>query len=146
MNQSNDNNKHDKTPKTPQTPQATPNAKPAHDGDKAYQASQATPPRNGATEPSVTPQPASPAKPQADGAIPMSNQQQQSMPTVDAVKGKWKQQVGSAKIIWGKLTDDELLRSEGHEEKLTGLVEERYAITRAEAKKQVNGFLDKMKV
>ncbi|WP_072897505.1 CsbD family protein [Hydrocarboniphaga daqingensis] len=68
------------------------------------------------------------------------------MPNVDAVKGKWKQQVGSAKVIWGKLTDDELLRSEGHEEKLTGLVEERYAISRAEAKKQVNGFLDKMKV
>jgi uncharacterized protein YjbJ (UPF0337 family) len=74
----------------------------------------------------------------------MSQQQQQSMPTsIDAAKGVWKQQVGAAKIAWGKLTEDELLRLEGHEQKLAGLVQERYAITRDEADKQVKAFFAK---
>ncbi|HEX5361938.1 MAG TPA: CsbD family protein [Fluviicoccus sp.] len=65
------------------------------------------------------------------------------MPSADVIKGKWKQQVGAAKIAWGKLTEDELLKIEGHEEKLAGLVQERYGITRDEAKKQVKGFFEK---
>jgi len=66
-----------------------------------------------------------------------------SMPSIDELKGKWKQHVGSAKIVWGKLTEDELLKSEGHAQKLTGLVQERYAITRDEADKQVSDFFKK---
>jgi uncharacterized protein YjbJ (UPF0337 family) len=65
--------------------------------------------------------------------------------SVDEIKGKWKQQVGAAKIAWGKLTDDEILQTEGHEQKLTGLVQERYAITRDEAEKQVKDFVKKVK-
>jgi len=72
----------------------------------------------------------------------MSKQQQQAMPSVDELKGKWKQQVGAAKIAWGKLTEDELLKSEGHAQKLAGLVQERYAITRDEADKQIKKFFD----
>lgn len=55
--------------------------------------------------------------------------------------GQWEQRVGSAKVAWGKLTDDELLQSEGHAQKLAGLVEERYAISRDEADRQVSRFL-----
>jgi|GEM_PF-609663 len=72
-------------------------------------------------------------------------QQQQSIPSVDKIKAKWKQQVGEAKITWGKLTDDELLKSEGHADKLAGLVQERYAISRSEADKQVKHFIEKYK-
>ena len=68
-----------------------------------------------------------------------------SMPSVEGLKGKWKQQVGAAKIAWGKLTDDELLQVEGQSEKLTGLVQERYAIARGEAEKQVTEFFEKNK-
>lgn len=68
-----------------------------------------------------------------------------SMPSADELKGKWQQQVGAAKIAWGKLTEDELLKSEGHAQKLAGLVQERYAITRDEADKQVKDFIDKCK-
>jgi len=68
-----------------------------------------------------------------------------SLLSVDALKGKWKQHVGAAKIAWGKLTEDELLTSEGRQEKLAGLVQERYAITRDEADKQVKFFLEKHK-
>ena len=73
----------------------------------------------------------------------MSTQQQAALPSADALKGKWKQQVGAAKIAWGKLTEDELLRLEGHEQKLSGLVQERYAITRDEADRQVKTFFEK---
>lgn len=65
------------------------------------------------------------------------------VPSADELKGIWKQRVGAAKIAWGKLTEDELLRLEGHEQKLAGLVQERYAITRDEADKQVKSFFDK---
>jgi uncharacterized protein YjbJ (UPF0337 family) len=69
------------------------------------------------------------------------HQEQQASGGVDALKGKWQQQVGAAKIVWGKLTDDELLKSEGHHQKLAGLVQERYAITRVNADEQVTKFL-----
>ena len=68
-----------------------------------------------------------------------------SMTNADSLKGKWKQQVGAAKIAWGKLTEDELLKSEGHQQKLAGLVQERYAVTRDEADKQVKDFIQKCK-
>lgn len=68
-------------------------------------------------------------------------QQQQALPSADALKGKWKQRVGAAKIAWGKLTDDELLKSAGEHQKLAGLVQERYAISRAAADEQVTKFL-----
>lgn len=66
-----------------------------------------------------------------------------SLPNSDQIKGEWKQQVGAAKVAWGKLTDDELLQTEGHAEKLAGLVQERYGIVRSEAEAQVKTFLDK---
>lgn len=66
-----------------------------------------------------------------------------SLPNSDQIKGEWKQQVGAAKVAWGKLTDDELLQTEGHAEKLAGLVQERYGVVRADAEAQVKTFLDK---
>lgn len=66
-----------------------------------------------------------------------------SLISVDEIKGKWKQQTGAAKIAWGKLTDDELLKTEGHAEKLAGLVQERYAVSRDDADSQVKDFFDK---
>ena len=61
------------------------------------------------------------------------------------IQGKWKEAVGGAKIAWGKLTEDELLQSEGHEQKLAGLIQQRYAITHDEAEKQVKEFFEKTK-
>ncbi len=66
-----------------------------------------------------------------------------SLPSKEELKGKWKQQVGAAKVAWGKLTDDELLKSEGHAEKLAGLVQERYAVASDEAARQVKEFFAK---
>jgi uncharacterized protein YjbJ (UPF0337 family) len=68
-------------------------------------------------------------------------QQQQQQGTTDVIKAKWQQQVGAAKKLWGKLTDDEIMQSNGDAEKLAGLVKERYAVNRIEADKQVKKFL-----
>jgi uncharacterized protein YjbJ (UPF0337 family) len=57
--------------------------------------------------------------------------------------GQWMQRVGAAKVVWGRLSHDELLKIEGHAEKLVGLVQERYAITRDAAQNQVNNFFDR---
>lgn len=65
--------------------------------------------------------------------------------SMDELAGKWKQQVGNAKILWGKLTDDELLKTEGRIQHLTGLVQERYAVTRDAAEKQVHEFFAQYK-
>ncbi len=65
------------------------------------------------------------------------------MTTIDELKGKWKQNVGKAKLAWGKLTEDEILKSEGRAEKLSGLVQERYAVTKEEADKQIKDFFKK---
>ncbi|MEX2366901.1 MAG: CsbD family protein [Pseudohongiellaceae bacterium] len=72
-------------------------------------------------------------------------QQPQGMASGDEIKGKWKQQVGAAKVAWGKLTEDELLKSEGHAQKLSGLVQERYAVSRDEADRQVDAFMSSNK-
>lgn len=64
---------------------------------------------------------------------------------LDELAGKWKQQMGSAKVLWGKLTDDELLKTEGHVQKLGGLIQERYAITKEAADKQVSDFMSEFK-
>lgn len=68
-----------------------------------------------------------------------------SLPSTDTIKSPWKQQISAAKITWNKLSDDELLQSEGQEQKLIGLVQERYAITRDEAGQQVKSFIEKHK-
>lgn len=68
-----------------------------------------------------------------------------NLPSTDEVRGQWKQQVGAAKIAWGKLTENELLQIEGQQQKLAGLVQERYAITRDEADRQVRAFFEKNK-
>jgi uncharacterized protein YjbJ (UPF0337 family) len=63
-----------------------------------------------------------------------------NIPSPNEIQGKWQQQVGSAKVVWGKLTGDEILSTEGQVQRLSGLVQERYGMTRDAADEQVNGF------
>lgn len=60
----------------------------------------------------------------------------------DQIAGNWKQLKGTAKEKWGKLTDDELDVIEGRREKLVGVVQERYGISKEQADKQVSDFMD----
>lgn len=76
---------------------------------------------------------------------PTVSQPQQSKPMSDVFTGKWDQYVGQAKVTWGKLTDDEILKSEGSCQRLAGLVEQRYAVSRDIADSQVKKFIDSCK-
>ncbi|HUH40852.1 MAG TPA: CsbD family protein [Castellaniella sp.] len=60
----------------------------------------------------------------------------------DIIAGKWKQLTGKAKGMWGEISDDELLRTEGNAERLAGLIQERYGKTKDEANKEVQDFFD----
>jgi uncharacterized protein YjbJ (UPF0337 family) len=59
----------------------------------------------------------------------------------DQVEGNWKQLKGAVKQKWGKLTDDDLTVSKGRMEALSGRLQERYGITKEEAKRQLDEFL-----
>jgi len=61
----------------------------------------------------------------------------------DQVIGKWKQLKGAARIMWGKLTDDDLDQIEGHREKLVGRLQERYGYARERAEEEVDEFLNR---
>ena len=68
-----------------------------------------------------------------------------ALPSHNLIAGKWKQHAGAAKVAWGKLTDDEILQTEGHLQKLAGIIQERYAITKDIAEKQVADFMASLK-
>ena len=58
----------------------------------------------------------------------------------DIFKGNWKQFKGKAKKNWGKLTDDDLDVVEGNADILAGKIQERYGISKDEAKKQIDEY------
>jgi uncharacterized protein YjbJ (UPF0337 family) len=76
-----------------------------------------------------------PPAPSSDRRTSMNN---------DQIAGKWKQMKGEAKILWGKLTDDELDQAEGHKDKLAGMIQERYGKTKEEAQAEVEKFFDRV--
>jgi len=63
-----------------------------------------------------------------------------------AIANRWKKYVGSARIVWSRLSDNELLQSEGQAGKLIGLVQERYAVSGEEAGRRVRNFLQQYKL
>lgn len=54
----------------------------------------------------------------------------------DIIKGKWKQISGSLKANWAKLTDDDLDEIDGNLEKFQGKMQEKYGMTKDEARKE----------
>ena len=63
----------------------------------------------------------------------------------DQVEGNWKQMKGAAKQKWGKLTDDDLTVAKGQADALSGRLQERYGITKEEAKRQIRRISDELK-
>ena len=61
----------------------------------------------------------------------------------DQIAGKWKQLKGEAKVMWGKLTDDELDQAEGNKDKLAGMIQERYGKTKEDAQREVDDFFSR---
>lgn len=63
----------------------------------------------------------------------------------DILKGKWKEIKGGVKQKWGKLTDDDVTQIEGLEDKLLGLIQQRYGYTKEKAQKEYEEFLGRYK-
>ncbi len=59
------------------------------------------------------------------------------------LQGNWQQFKGHVKKKWGKLTDDDLLQSEGEREKLIGKITERYGIKKEKAAKKLDDYLER---
>jgi len=58
----------------------------------------------------------------------------------DIIKGKWTQIRGQLKEKWGKLTDDDLDRLEGHRDYLIGKIQEHYGVAKDKADAEVKEF------
>jgi uncharacterized protein YjbJ (UPF0337 family) len=58
----------------------------------------------------------------------------------ETLEGKWEQLKGNIRKQWGKLTDDDLDVIQGNIENLIGKLQERYGMTKEEAKKAVDEF------
>lgn len=64
----------------------------------------------------------------------------------DIFEGKWKEMRGQAKEWWGKLTDDDLERSEGKAEQLIGLLQQKYGYTKERAEDEFNRRIEAVKM
>lgn len=62
--------------------------------------------------------------------------------TQGIVEKKCLQKLAAAKLRWKKLTNNEILHSQGNTEKLTSLIENRYSTNRSDAYKQVKSFFN----
>lgn len=58
----------------------------------------------------------------------------------DIIQGKWTQLKGSLHAQWGKLTDDDLARSDGNRQYLVGKLQERYGWQKDKAEQEIKSF------
>ena len=63
----------------------------------------------------------------------------------DILKGKWNEIKGGVKEKWGKLTDDDLTAVEGNQEKLLGLLQQKYGYAKDKAEQEYNAFIGRYK-
>jgi len=61
----------------------------------------------------------------------------------DQLKGIWHQVKGEAKVQWSKLTDDDIARIDGEQEKLVGVIQQRYGYGKERAAEEVDNFLNR---
>ncbi|TMC17907.1 MAG: CsbD family protein [Chloroflexi bacterium] len=61
----------------------------------------------------------------------------------DRIQGNWKQLSGNVRHEWGKLTHNDVEQVKGDVEVLTGKIQERYGVTKAEARKQIDHWASK---
>ena len=58
----------------------------------------------------------------------------------DIAEGKWKQMKGKLKEQWAKLTDDDLDRIEGRQERWAGIMQEKYGMGKEDAEREFEKF------
>lgn len=56
------------------------------------------------------------------------------------IQADWQRHIGQARILWGKLTEEDLQQISGRRETLLNKIQDRYKITRVQAEEQVQKF------
>jgi uncharacterized protein YjbJ (UPF0337 family) len=59
----------------------------------------------------------------------------------DQLAGRWEQIKGSAKTIWGELTDDDFLKAEGSLDKLYGVIQQKVGDTKETIREKLDKLL-----
>jgi uncharacterized protein YjbJ (UPF0337 family) len=54
------------------------------------------------------------------------------------IEGNWKQLKGKLKEKWGDLTDDDLDKIAGRRDQFEGLIQQRYSMTKDQARQQID--------
>jgi len=62
----------------------------------------------------------------------------------DQIVGQWKQLKGKIKQKWARMTDDELDLIKGKQEEFAGRVQERYGISKEQAHKDIDDFIESL--
>lgn len=62
----------------------------------------------------------------------------------DQIQGNWTQFKGTVQKQWGKITNDELDVIDGRREELVGRIQKQYGVSKEEAEKQVDEFLNRV--
>jgi uncharacterized protein YjbJ (UPF0337 family) len=60
----------------------------------------------------------------------------------DILKGQWKQISGKIKEWWGDLTEDDVRRIDGNQEKLVGALQEKYGYAKDRALSEISRRID----
>lgn len=60
----------------------------------------------------------------------------------DILKGQWKQLSGKIKEWWGDLTDDDVQRIDGSQEKLVGALQQKYGYAKDRALSEISRRID----
>jgi uncharacterized protein YjbJ (UPF0337 family) len=63
----------------------------------------------------------------------------------DQIKANWRDIKGRARVMWGKLTDDDLEQIRGNREQLEAAVQKRYGVAKEDAQRQVTEWTQKLK-
>jgi uncharacterized protein YjbJ (UPF0337 family) len=63
----------------------------------------------------------------------------------DQIQGQWLEIKGRVRSRWAKLTDHDLLYLSGKKEELVGLIQQRYGIMKADAERQVDEWVARLK-
>jgi uncharacterized protein YjbJ (UPF0337 family) len=61
------------------------------------------------------------------------------------IEGKWHEMSGTIRQRWGELTDDEIQQVAGKQERLEGLLKQKYGLTQEAAAKQIDEWADSLK-
>lgn len=63
----------------------------------------------------------------------------------DMFKGKYKEISGEIKKKWGELTEDELQRTKGNMESLTGLLQQKFGLAKEKASQELSEIFNRHK-